>query len=630
MKTIKVVYAAMYLIIVALVGCGGGSSDPEDKGPQVGVGSGSLSGMVSDMGDGKRLANVKVLAGNQETTTDVNGEFVFSNLASDDYVVSFEKSNYAPGYSNVSVDSNGETVLLSLKQEGERQDYDATTEATIYEDTITGPYAVIFQSDSFDTADTNLTVSVTPLDPTLEADALPGQLETDTAMLVPLTFAEFSIFDAAGNKVNLKPGKEAIVELPIPVSLRNQPEYALGKTIHCYSYNPVTGQWEDFVVGTVVKSSVDGTTPVVRASIKHFSWYGAAPQSSQCIDIYGQVVSSVTGSRIAFARVEAFPGSATTSDANGNFRLATAAFGSPRITASRTLIDEDGSISGTAGARVIEYGSAVDIPLSGLVTRPCSDEPGSNPTGASSTEPGSQDNPIVITIGNLGQVSYSVIAYMTDENLLAFVNTKFDDQGSEVNNSVSGAKLTLTSTDGFVVDVTEVAAGYYIADIIPEVGKRYTLTIDTDNNGTVDGSGTVYMAGDVTFTSPLEGSAVDKEDLTISWSDSALEAESVDPNYTVTYWVYLTGFQVTETEFTIDTATYLGTERSFVVKSSINENQDLQPGAYSASIWASSGAYLPLLSGIETTIVNNITGPSVSGQFYVFSPSSDSRSFTVQ
>ena len=56
-----------------------------------------------------------------------------------------------------------------------------------------------------DTSDTNLKVSVTPLDPTKEDAALPGDLiASGGTPLGAVTFAEFSILDSSGKRVNLK------------------------------------------------------------------------------------------------------------------------------------------------------------------------------------------------------------------------------------------------------------------------------------------------------------------------------------------------------------------------------------------------------------------------------------------
>ena len=55
-------------------------------------------------------------------------------------------------------------------------------------------------------------------------------------------------------------------------------------------------------------STVDGTSPVLAASVRHFSWYGGAPEGNNCVDVYVKVVSAVDGTPLGNARVEASPG----------------------------------------------------------------------------------------------------------------------------------------------------------------------------------------------------------------------------------------------------------------------------------------------------------------------------------
>src|SRR5690606_12031970 len=375
----KFKYTLLALSVSAgLIGCGGGGGGGSDRGNAGGGGGGQqternvVNGLVMDSATGLRLAGVTVSGGGQQAETNASGEYSLALPPSDQPVtLSFFRADYAPGFDNVKVNEDSDALLVALKKQGELQDYNIGTTKTIFETTEAGPYAVIFQPNTLNSDDTDLRVSVTPLDPTIEGDVLPGELGKSEVMLTPLTFAEFTILDSNGNHVNLRPGSEAVVELPIPPTLRDRPEYALGQTIHCYSFNPETGQWEDFVVGVISLSSVDGVTPVVKATVKHFSWYGAAPESEECEWVVGTVVD-IDGKPMPGARVEAFPGTVTKTDSNGFFQVVTSKGSSPDIVATRTYIDTNGSVSGMPGAKVIDFGKVkVDDLLYPLV--PCSD-----------------------------------------------------------------------------------------------------------------------------------------------------------------------------------------------------------------------------------------------------------------
>jgi Carboxypeptidase regulatory-like domain len=375
-----------------------GASDaraPDGGDATVPSGSGVLAGLVTDVQTGGALAGVAVSAGTASTSSDANGRYTLTGLPVGPLVVTLTLSAYAPGYVDVNVGSTPAAAMTSLKAEGALQPYDPTQGGTISQTTSNGPYAVIFTPGVLDTTDTALKVSVTPLDPTAEIRALPGNLSTPTALLEPLTFAEFSIFDSTGARVNLKSGSEAIVELPIPLSLRAVADFALGKTIHCYSYDPATGQWEDFVVGTVTTSSVDGSTPVLRASVKHFSWYGGAPEASVCVQIYGKVVTQ-SGVPVPGATVVATPGSSGVTDANGLFSVLVATTGGyvPTLTA---LLAEPAADASPA-AIGLQYGQVSTGPLAGLPLVACT---GLTDAAApdSGAGPGSSTaNPVVITV----------------------------------------------------------------------------------------------------------------------------------------------------------------------------------------------------------------------------------------
>ncbi len=576
-----------------------------------------LTGVVTDSQTDQRLSGVTVTAGASTVTTDANGQYAFSGLTAGRVVVSFAMPGYAPGYATATIGPQAATTIVALKQQGDTQSYDPTQAATLSQTTLNGPYAVIFTPGVLDTTDVALTVSVTPLDPTSEISVLPGTLATATAVLQPLTFAEFSIFDSMGNRVNLKSGAEATVELPIPISLRGVPDFAIGQTIHCYSYNPTSGNWEDFVVGTVATSSVDGTTPVLRASVKHFSWYGGAPEASTCVPFYGTVVSRLTRSPLANATVTSTPGTNATSDANGNFNVLVPTTGGyvPTISAYQTLVDVDGSLSGTPGASVIEFG---EISTAGLltgltpvdcVTAQAADAGPARASGGG--QPGSgPDEPVQVVISELQNLTYQVqFELALDDSggatLLGSVTIELSDGTS---NPATAAEVTLIAPNQTIAVPTLLAGtGAFELDLAPIAGGQYTLLIDADGNGTTDGQGSLILPGKVAFTNPAPGSSVSGTGLVASWSDTA----SSTPNYAAYYQVVLTS---AEDAGTSDVATYLGTGRQFPATSAINPGGPLLPGPYTATIDIYGGAFA--LQTADGQAINNIRGPSATGTFW--------------
>lgn len=615
-KHSKNIFLTFAVVLAALLGaCGGGGGGGGGAGtPGTPTGGGTINGLVTDFATGARLAGVSVTGGGKSVTTDSNGAFTLSGFASGVTVaVTMDKSGYALGHGNAEIGVNAAPMVLPLKKEGSKQAYNKTSTKTIYQTTEAGPYAVIFSPNTLNTADTNLTVSVTPLDPTKESSVLPGNLATTGAILTPLTFAEFSVFDSSGNRVNLVSGQEAIVEMPIPPDLRAKAEYQIDlvtpKIVHCYSYNSVTGQWEDFVVGTVVKSSVDGTTPVLRASIKHFSWYGGAPEGTDCYDVYGKVISAVDGKPLPYARVEAFPGTATTSDANGNFVVTTTAGGPNSFTASRTFIDTNGSVSGMAGAKVIEFGKVDggDL-LQGLVKVPCTSVV--PPTPPTPTTPPK----VTIKIGGVGLLSYQVEAFLVNGVVEVLLNETLPDGSAGA--EAAGALIELTGPGG-AVKLSEQSAGVYIAyGFTYTPGARYTLTIDADHNGSVDGSGSVIAVGNLAWVTPLDGGTYAASSFQAQWSDSA----SAVAGYSVTYFASIVNSGASAYAY------YTGSNTSFNPVDLANSSMSLPAGSYTASLYGFSGSFNP---GGNWDQTNNISGSTVSGTFYSIGVNPTPVTFTL-
>jgi hypothetical protein len=609
-------------------GGSGGSSEPPLVVPEE---PGTVYGLVTDIGTGAGIPDAEVTADGQTTTTDAKGAFSLDGLGDGEVTIAISKEDYAPAFASAVVGDTTQPVVARMKKQGASQSYSTSTAKTLSEKTEAGPYAVIFEPNSLDTDDDDLTVSITPLDPTKERDALPGSLIAGGAMqslLVPVTFAEFTIVDSKGNRVNLLPSKSAQVELPIPPELRA--DYPLDSKIHCYAYDPATGKWEDFVEGTVQVSSVDGTSPVLAASVRHFSWYGGAPQGNNCVDVYVKVVSAVDGTPLGNARVEANPGTTAYTDADGNALIRTSLGSTPSsYVAYQTGLDVDGSLTGMKGAKYIEFGK-VEEDLVGLVQKPCTGDP--SPTPGQKDVRGAQNSPLVVPVGRVTGVLYEATAILvggdasTPGQVEVIVEEGIPGPDGTIESPMptTGARILfgeVGSADA-PIELPEIAAGsglyFTTAGVTVTPGKLYSVSIDGDGNGSIDGTGTAFALGTIEWTNPEDGDTVSASDFTASWSDSGTKAGGA--SYAPVYQAVLSGSDVS------DTAYYIGTDREFVVKSALGTDMDLQPGTYSASITGFSGA-LTSSGGLTS---NNITGVGVTGIFYSMSTASSEVTFTVE
>ncbi len=598
-----------------------------------GAGAGTLNGIVTDSGTGARISAASVAGGGLTATTDAQGEFTLSGLSSGDVNLSITKAGYAPGYATGKAGDKAQAVLATLKKQGTLQSYDGTKAVTLFEKTEAGPYALIVQQNTLDTTDTKLKISITPLDPTKERAALPGSLitgGTTPSLLIPVTFAEFTILDSAGNRVNLKASASALVELPIPPSLRSA--YPPGTKIHCYAYDPTTGRWQDFVEGTVQTSSVDGTSPVLAASIRHFSWYGGAPQGNNCVDTYVTVVSAVDGKPLGNARVEATPGTTAYTDASGSALVRTAVGNTfSTYTAYQTGFDVDGSLTGIKGAKYIEFGE-VQEDVVGLVQKPCSSAIATASTNALA---GTQSDPFVIKVGLVKNLLYEATAILSagrngsGGSLSVVLQQGVPGPDGKLVNPLpaSGAKITLAQGSSAPVLLAELAAGsgFYAATGVSIVaGKSYSLAIDADGNGSIDGTSNVVAVGDLAWASPTDGATVSAANLTASWLDTGTSANNA--GYAPVYQVIIAQSVASGTP---DLAIYSGTDRQFAVKSAVSAGAPpLKPGTYTASLVGFSGFYAQATGGIQLS--NNVTGTGVTGTFFSLGSAPTPITFTVQ
>lgn len=597
---------SLLFALAGLAGCGGGgggSSNPGGPSPLV---PGSVSGFVRDIGTGVGVAGATVSAGDKTTTTDGRGYFTIANLPAGPVLLGVSKSGYAPAYATPRASDKPESTFVTLKAQGNPQSYSPAAARTLSQATEAGPYAVSFAAGSLDTTDSSLKVSITPVDPTKEASVLPGSLVTgDQTLLFPVTFAEFSILDSKGQRVQLKAGQSATVELPIPPALRSQ--YPLASKIHCYAYNPQTGAWEDFVDGTVRASSVDGSSPVLAAAIKHFSWYGGAPEGNKCVDVYGKVVSLVDGRPLGNARVEASPGGTTYTDADGNFMVTAGTGASASYVAYQTGYDIDGSLTGMPGAKYIEFGQ-VNEELVGLVSKPCKANAPPAAMPAAGTR-GGKDNPINIKVGAISKVAYEVTATFTASGgaggVVVSVQEGLPDAKGKLISPMptSGSKITVSNgtTSAMLMQLAAGAYGLVSQAITITKGKTYTLAIDADGNGSIDGSGSVSIVGDLAWTLPTAGGTYPAANFTATWTDSGTTLGG--PGYTAVYEVAFQG---------PSTGLYFGTDRSFKAFDALKGmGTPLPAGSYSGSLIGFSG-FLTAASG-SITQSKNITGVGLSG-----------------
>jgi hypothetical protein len=185
---------------------------------------------------------------------------------------------------------------------------------------------------------------------------------------------------------------------------------------------------------------------------------------------------------------------------------------------------------------------------------------------------------------------------------------------------VDGAKISLRDPSGNSADLTGVGQGsgsYYLqGGLALTPGTRYTLTIDADGNGSIDGSGSAYAVGNVAWDPALGGSTHPSSGFVAKWTDSA----SATPGYSPVYYAFLSNSSSDPNSLDFDY--YVGPALQFTPHSNAQgatPTTPLRPGSYNGVLLAFSGAYSPAGNN-NFTVSDNITGVGISGEFFSFSP----------
>jgi hypothetical protein len=520
--------------------------------------------------------------------TSATGEFTIPVEAGTNVTLTITKTGFSFNEVVVNVASGAtRNITVGLLKEGASSTFSSTTAGTISD----GSYKLSVPAN-FVNATGNVTVSVTGLDPTTsEIRALPGGLEAIDAQgnpryLQPVSFAEYVARDANGNvlQVNQTSGSGANIELPIPESLRGQPGYRNGDPIECYLYDAATGKWKTPVPGLVGPSSVDGQ-PAIKATIFHLSWYGGAPALTARACIRGYV-RNANGTPAAGVDVEAFAGGNTVTNSQGFYQVDAAPNSSVRVVGTAVL----GTTVRSGEVLVFTGGTQDSCRLAPDIT-----------LGA--PQQGSFEATAILYKIDGGTQFFDIASASLD--LVAPGGTRTPWSTALVRVGIGAQMTTLPSVGNGEYSLTS-------PTIMLAAGQTYSITIDFDQNGTIDANGQIRMVGATAITSPAPGATVGRT-FTAMWTDSG----TVVPGYSANYWVTITGDSASRFFFTRNLTKVIG---DGTIDTSIygfpQPNDPLPAGEYNMSLWSLNGPAGFLTIG---TPQPNINGQNVRGFFYAYS-----------
>ena len=294
---------------------------------------GVMMGKVADTG-GTALGNVTVTVAGQSATTNDQGWFSISNIASGSRVLAtFNKNGYVTTQRVAEVRVGSSSFMdVTMAQASAAQSLNATTGGTITQGdgsvAIPANSLVDVQGNSF-TGTAN--VSVTPFDPTVESsrEAFPGNF----AGLVsgeekPFESYGFMDVTATGSgPLQLASGKTATVEIPIPAAdVASAPA-----TIDLWYYDTTDGYWKKEGTATKVGS-------VYRGTVSHFSTWNADYLYDQAY-LTGRVVNAEgapqVGATVVCDGVDYSGRGEATTGTDGRFRVSVRPNSSVRVWASK-------------------------------------------------------------------------------------------------------------------------------------------------------------------------------------------------------------------------------------------------------------------------------------------------------
>ncbi|MBR3478104.1 MAG: carboxypeptidase regulatory-like domain-containing protein [Bacteroidaceae bacterium] len=286
MKLNKILFGTFMIATVGLMcACssdddnGGGGNTPQEREKEVKgeMKKAELLGFVKDT-NGNPLAGVKVGSGTTVTTTDASGAFALTNIevVKGRTVVDFTKEGYfdiVRSYNEASKDK-WEVVMVSKANNtiSTNATYNASSAKTLK---TNAGMEVKMPADGYKNAETGKDYTGTVksemlyLNPDDDnfATMMPGgdlaavDASNQNVQLISYGMTKVEMTDNAGNKLQLKDGKEAQLTFPIPESLKaNTPAQ-----IPLWSFNESTGLWEEEGMATLQNGVYVGT-------VKHFSW----------------------------------------------------------------------------------------------------------------------------------------------------------------------------------------------------------------------------------------------------------------------------------------------------------------------------------------------------------------------
>lgn len=334
-------------------GGGGNNSNPDISTPDD---TGTIRGVVVSNATGIPISGATVTTGTIAVTTDADGAYVIDGVPTmDRAVVTITADNYAAGSKVTAVFAGGtsrtDVALLPVARTATLTNLATAQTVAVPSSTAT----IMLPANGLVTNTSaspsgNITVWVTPIDPSSNPQIMPGDYATnDGGQFESLGALNVSARDATGAVLNLISGASSTIRIPLAASRQGSTPPA---TMNLWYYSP-TGQWINegtlTLGGTVSNQYYEGS--VTRISI----WSVGERYETTCIN--GKVVDA-DGNPIRNARVDSegqgYSGTSTAySAADGSFTIQIKAGASAILTAkTATALSNSEVVAGGAAGTI--------------------------------------------------------------------------------------------------------------------------------------------------------------------------------------------------------------------------------------------------------------------------------------
>ena len=265
---------------VPLVGCGSGSSDGSSHEAIV---EKSVTALVQTAA-GSALVGTEINIDGQSFMTDASGRAEFKvKLAQSakTVVVSFKKAGFITQSVEVKVDDLAQISanLLAIKQSMTvAKIEDAQVIQSAFMNAQISIPANAFVLPNGQPAMGAVTIELTPWDiQSSDLNAMPANgvaidAKNNPATLISAGMMTATFTDSTGQKLQLKTGVSADIQMDLPLESINNQAMTVGTSIPMWYFDIKKGKWvEEGTPGTVVASPLSPTGLAVKATVNHFS-----------------------------------------------------------------------------------------------------------------------------------------------------------------------------------------------------------------------------------------------------------------------------------------------------------------------------------------------------------------------